>query len=237
MVESKREEEDTGERMLSRFADHFATCAGTIISNTGWVSYVIGPELRIKHFLICNTNGAERADYEANFAHLDPLSPMHCIARQRFVACLHDELSTHSPDHLAYRQGFMQPHRIVDALEMILRSESGICVGISLIRHHRAPEFSALEQRQADALRGLGDFMLSRLLPTRLTGVDFICERFPAITPREATLMQLVLMGLSNKQICRELSISLPTVKSHLFNVFRKTNVHSRTELIARLLR
>lgn len=237
MVQSERNEENTSEKALSRFADHFATCAGTIISNTGWVSYVVGPELRIKHFLVCNANGAERADYEINFAHLDPLAPMHCIARQRFVACLHDELSSDSPDHLAYRQGFMQPHRIVDALEIILRSESGICVGISLIRHHRAPEFSALEQRQADALRSLGDFMLSGLLQTRLAGVEFICERFPAITPREATLMQLLLLGLSNKQICRELEMSLPTVKSHLLNIFRKTNVHSRTELISRLLR
>ncbi|HNB05502.1 MAG TPA: helix-turn-helix transcriptional regulator [Nitrospira sp.] len=236
MIQSEREEEKTDEKSLSQFADAFAACAGKIIPNTGWVTYVVGPGLRIKHFLSCETNGAERADYEFNFAHLDPLSPMHCIARQRFVACLHDELSTHSPDHLAYRQYFMQPHRIVDALEIILRSESGICVGISLIRHHHAPEFSALEKRQADALRGLGDFILSRLLPTRLAGVDFICERFPAVTPREAALMQLVLMGLSNKQICRELSISLPTVKSHLLNIFRKANVHSRTELIARIL-
>ena len=87
MIQSEREEEKTDEKSLSQFADAFAACAGKIIPNTGWVTYVVGPGLRIKHFLSCETNGAERADYEFNFAHLDPLSPMHCIARQRFVAC------------------------------------------------------------------------------------------------------------------------------------------------------
>ncbi|WP_448485938.1 LuxR C-terminal-related transcriptional regulator [Mycolicibacterium boenickei] len=31
--------------------------------------------------------------------------------------------------------------------------------------------------------------------------------------------------------------ISVPTVKSHLQHVYRKSNVHSRTELVTRLVR
>lgn len=63
-----------------------------------------------------------------------------------------------------------------------------------------------------------------------------IIERFPTLTPREAAMVQLVAAGLSNKQLCRELDISLPTVKSHLLNVFRKMEISNRTELAARVL-
>ena len=48
--------------------------------------------------------------------------------------------------------------------------------------------------------------------------------------------MQLVAVGLNNKQLCRELVISLPTVKTHLLNTFRKMGVASRTELAAKIL-
>ena len=39
--------------------------------------------------------------------------------------------------------------------------------------------------------------------------------------------------GASNKQVCRELNIALPTVKTHVQNILRKANVASRVELIA----
>jgi DNA-binding CsgD family transcriptional regulator len=63
-----------------------------------------------------------------------------------------------------------------------------------------------------------------------------IAKRFPALTAREATMAQFVAAGLSNKQLCRELDISLPTVKTHLLSVFRKMGIRSRTELAAKVL-
>jgi DNA-binding CsgD family transcriptional regulator len=46
-----------------------------------------------------------------------------------------------------------------------------------------------------------------------------------------------VLEGLSNKEICRRLGTTLPTVKTQLRNVFRKLGVSGRSELAAQALR
>lgn len=55
------------------------------------------------------------------------------------------------------------------------------------------------------------------------------------LSAREREVLYLVLQGLNNKRIARELHISVATVKTHLHKIFRKTNVNSRFEL-ARVL-
>jgi DNA-binding CsgD family transcriptional regulator len=52
------------------------------------------------------------------------------------------------------------------------------------------------------------------------------------LTIREAEIVALVLEGNSNKIIAKKLFISESTVKFHVTNVFTKTNVKKRTELI-----
>lgn len=41
--------------------------------------------------------------------------------------------------------------------------------------------------------------------------------------------------GVSNKQLARHLDLGLPTVKTHLINLFRKVGVKNRTELVGAL--
>ena len=57
-----------------------------------------------------------------------------------------------------------------------------------------------------------------------------------ALTERERKIAQCVLRGMSNKLIARELAVSPLTVQQHLKAVFEKLDVHSRGELIARVL-
>lgn len=52
----------------------------------------------------------------------------------------------------------------------------------------------------------------------------------------EAKVVQLVLKGISNRQIGSLLFISEKTVKFHLTRVFKKINVNSRSELMARYM-
>lgn len=82
-----------------------------------------------------------------------------------------------------------------------------------------------------------GDTWMSRSLMARL--IDFYrrqqinCYR-PAcgITQRELEIIGLLGSGASNTEIANLLFVSEHTVKSHLYNIFRKINVHNRIQAV-----
>lgn len=51
-----------------------------------------------------------------------------------------------------------------------------------------------------------------------------------AITSKEMEVLRLVSLGLHNKEIARELEISVRTVEGHMSAIFDRLNVRSRTE-------
>ena len=58
----------------------------------------------------------------------------------------------------------------------------------------------------------------------------------PPLRPRELQVEQLLLTGLSGKQIAAKLSISTKTCEKYVAHVFRNRGVSSRPELMARFL-
>ena len=57
------------------------------------------------------------------------------------------------------------------------------------------------------------------------------------LTAKEQEVLELVRQGLANKEISRELNISLSTTKWHLKNIFAKLQVSNRTSAMAVLAR
>ncbi len=57
----------------------------------------------------------------------------------------------------------------------------------------------------------------------------------PSLTPQEQIVAGLVCEGLTNQQVAHRLVLSVKTVGYHLNNVYTKLDVHSRTQLVARL--
>jgi len=55
------------------------------------------------------------------------------------------------------------------------------------------------------------------------------------ITEREREIITKVMQGKSNEDIARELFISLATVKTHLYNIYKKVGIDSRYDLLARV--
>ncbi len=53
------------------------------------------------------------------------------------------------------------------------------------------------------------------------------------LTAKEQEIVNMVREGASNKRIALKLGISLSTVKTHMRNIFAKTDVVNRTELVA----
>jgi len=58
-----------------------------------------------------------------------------------------------------------------------------------------------------------------------------------SLSRREREIAALVATGASNKEIARQLAISIKTVKNILTKVFTKTGTRSRTELAIRMVR
>ncbi|MFD0698532.1 LuxR C-terminal-related transcriptional regulator [Paenibacillus sp. GCM10027628] len=52
------------------------------------------------------------------------------------------------------------------------------------------------------------------------------------LTNQELTILRMIDMGLSNKQIAEQLQITAETVKSHLKNIYRKLDVNNRVQAL-----
>ena len=65
-----------------------------------------------------------------------------------------------------------------------------------------------------------------------LVGRDTPTRVGPDLTARQTEVMQMLLLGLSNKRICRQLGISENTVKVHMTAVLRALGAENRTQAV-----
>ncbi|MFH0964691.1 MAG: helix-turn-helix transcriptional regulator [Planctomycetota bacterium] len=78
--------------------------------------------------------------------------------------------------------------------------------------------------RANDAVRSL-----SRL------GISLDCRELlstTSLTPRELELTDLIMRGLGNPEIARRLGITASTLRTHIKRIYRKSGVHSKSDLI-----
>jgi DNA-binding NarL/FixJ family response regulator len=78
--------------------------------------------------------------------------------------------------------------------------------------------------------RSLFDELSRRRAPSRPLGPD------EYLTPREIEMARMLARGLSNKEIARELQLSIATIKNHVHAVLQKLQLGSRTQVAGRLV-
>jgi DNA-binding NarL/FixJ family response regulator len=54
------------------------------------------------------------------------------------------------------------------------------------------------------------------------------------LTERESEILDFLVKGYANKELAEKLGVGVPTVRSHLRNIYEKLHVHSRTEAVAK---
>ena len=62
-------------------------------------------------------------------------------------------------------------------------------------------------------------------------------ETLPDLTPRQLDILQSLSRGLTNKDIAKQLGLSMAGIKFHLLTIFRKLDVSNRSEAVAFALR
>ena len=90
--------------------------------------------------------------------------------------------------------------------------------------------------RQAHA-RGIAPDYVATLLSARSTQPAASSRAFPLVEPlteRELAVLRLLVRGLSNAEIARDLIITVGTVKRHVNSIYGKLGVQSRAQAIAR---
>lgn len=63
---------------------------------------------------------------------------------------------------------------------------------------------------------------------------DF-CIKY-SLTTRQSEIIELIIEGCSNKEIGSKLHITEGTVKTHIYNIFKKTDISSRNQLLKKIM-
>lgn len=189
--------------------------------------YRIDANLQACEFQLLGMQPPMHDAYLNHFRDLDPLSPQACVASGLPVLSLQQGLRRQPAASNQLYQGFLHRYAVVDVVEVIAHVDERPVAGISLLRHADLGPFSAHE------LNGL--LPLHGLMQIAAQSLPIEHDRLQHLTPRERQIALLLRDGASNKELARALELGLPTVKTHLLNLFRKQGVSNRTELVAAL--
>ncbi|EBW3293950.1 LuxR family transcriptional regulator [Salmonella enterica subsp. enterica serovar Bijlmer] len=200
---------------------HCLQSIAQLIPLSSAVFYRVNAYLKPEAYVLHNISNSTHQQYLEHFQPLDPLSPSRFGQQVITVATMTPGICAR---HRHYYHEFMLPNHVCDMIEIFIRRGHRIIAGISLMRDI---PFSSEERLRAQAVQPLLGLAIHDSLQedNNLTSI---------LTAKEREIVEMVCEGASNKLIARQLNISLSTVKTHLRNIFAKTEVINRTELVSR---
>ncbi|EAO8015026.1 LuxR family transcriptional regulator [Salmonella enterica] len=200
---------------------HCLQSIAQLIPLSSAVFYRVNAYLKPEAYVLHNISNSTHQQYLEHFQPLDPLSPSRFGQQVVTVATMTPGICAR---HRHYYHEFMLPNHVCDMIEIFIRRGHRIIAGISLMRDI---PFSSEERLRAQAVQPLLGLAIHDSLQE-----DNDLESI--LTAKEREIVGMVCEGASNKLIARQLNISLSTVKTHLRNIFAKTEVINRTELVSR---
>ncbi|ECC9829042.1 LuxR family transcriptional regulator [Salmonella enterica subsp. enterica] len=200
---------------------HCLQSIAQLIPLSSAVFYRVNAYLKPEAYVLHNISNSTHQQYLEHFQPLDPLSPSRFGQQVITVATMTPGICAR---HRHYYHEFMLPNHVCDMIEIFIRRGHRIIAGISLMRDI---PFSSEERLRAQAVQPL----LGLAIHDSLQEDN---ELASILTAKEREIVGMVCEGASNKLIARQLNISLSTVKTHLRNIFAKTEVINRTELVSR---
>lgn len=190
--------------------------------------YRIDERLRAFDYDLLGLKPAMHHRYIDTYQRFDPLRPSRCQALGLDLVTLDQARAAQSRSASETYNRFLNRFGVCDVVELLISDLKRPVLGISLLRVAGQPPF---DDRDLDCLAGMRD-LVRLALPSLHSPRNDALKR---LTSREGQLADLLRQGASNKVLAQTLGVGLPTIKTHLNNLYRKLGVNNRTELVALL--
>ena len=171
------------------------------------------------------------ADHQ-KFSHYDYLNWLFCTTRSvayRDSDLINRDLRVNS----LYYKEFLEKHGLIYACGLIIALNQKMVAAVALYRDRDGGDFSE------DDI-----FVLNYCLPhlefafepyykqlLRQDTPSYFLKTQYHLTDREIEIIQFILDGDSNSEIAQKLFVQTNTIKKHLYNIYAKFNISSRTQL------
>ncbi len=189
--------------------------------------YCVDRHLQARDFRLLGMSGEMHRDYLDNYRQFDPLQPRNCLSTGLAVVPLGLAMARQPlRDSRRYRD-FLARYGVVDVVEIVAHRADQPQAAISLLRTAEQGVFTLDQLAQLNALQVMLQMAVANMQPAD--------DGLAGLTPKERQIAWLLRQGASNKQLAQALDVGLPTIKTHLIHLFRKTGVSSRAELVAAL--
>lgn len=194
--------------------------------------YHIDAKLEARDFLLYRMSTQMHQEYLKHYRCFDPLKPQNCAAVGLPVVSLQAGIARQLRRETELYQRFLQHNGVYDVVEIIASANNRPVVGLSMLRDASLGRFSSREFAVLHALQGLLELAANNTQQRLALDAS---DRLVGLTSREQEIAVLLREGACNKTVALRLGIGLPTVKTHLINLFRKLGVSNRTELVSAL--
>lgn len=179
----------------------------------------------------------EKQEYIEKYYHKDYLQYLYDLSEETCVYKDTDILDEDRRCRTEFFQKFLQPADIPYGCGILVRHQGEMMAVFTLFRSSQLGDFTDKDIEILNILKNhIKNMIVQVTCLNQRKHLEEKCfqetaERY-ALTARESEVMRLLTKGLSNHEICDQLTVSLSTVKKHIYNLFNKTQVSSRTQLI-----
>ena len=190
-------------------------------------------DVKQSSFIFSDDNSVD--EYLKHYYHVDYLKYVSDFTKKTVTYRDTDILDEDIRKKTEFYREFLRPKNIPYGCGIILLKEEKIIGIINLFRSSELGDFSDKDLYILDTLklhlRNIQYHLCAKEIEGKESKLDSVCKQYE-LSEREGEVVQLVNDGCSNSEIGEKLSISISTVKKHFYNIYNKTGVKNRTQLL-----
>ncbi|WP_339673335.1 helix-turn-helix transcriptional regulator [Dasania marina] len=219
------------------FANYAMDLISSLIPVSALSFYFIDPHMHTKGFIGVNVEPGIEKEYKKRFLHIDPLHPRNFENNETTVVCSHEFMPHQRWIKTLFYQEFMLPKGFTYSTDIFFRNDQGIIAALLTTRKESLGKYQKHEIELLQGAQRFIEFSLNKIyLPPRISERSYVKHTY-GLTKRELDVLECAMTGLTNKIMCENLDMRLPTLRTHLHHIFDKVGASTTSELIARIFR